>query len=60
MSLLQSLVRSVPARIIFFKFPQTTGEFLLRAFIQYQERQERSTQSRRHLKLVKPDKKVTQ
>jgi hypothetical protein len=36
-----------------FKFPQTTGEFLLRAIIKYPENnKEISTQSRRQVKLV--------
>jgi hypothetical protein len=36
-----------------FKFPQLTGEFLLRAIIKYPENnKEISTQSRRHVKLV--------
>ena len=38
-----------------FKFPQTSGDFLLRAIIQYSENNgEVSTQSRRHVKLVEP------
>ena len=38
-----------------FKFPQTTGDFLLRAIIQYKESSKNvSTQSRRHVKLVEP------
>jgi hypothetical protein len=40
-----------------FKFPQTTGEFLLRAVIHYSENgKDVSTQSRRHVKLVEPKK----
>jgi hypothetical protein len=40
-----------------FKFPQTTGEFLLRAVIQYSENgKDVSTQSRRQVKLVEPKK----
>jgi hypothetical protein len=40
-----------------FKFPQTTGEFLLRAVIQYSESgKDVSTQSRRQVKLVEPKK----
>jgi len=38
-----------------FKFPQTTGDFLLRAIIRYSENNEGvSTESRRHVKLVEP------
>ncbi len=41
-----------------FKFPQTPGDFLLRAIIRYPENNENvSTQSRRLIKLVEPDKK---
>jgi beta-galactosidase len=40
-----------------FKFPQTNGQFLLRAVIQYSENgKEVSTQSRRQVKLVEPKK----
>jgi len=40
-----------------FKFPQATGDFLLRAIIQYPENsKEVSTQSRRHVQLVEPAK----
>jgi beta-galactosidase len=40
-----------------FKFPQTTGEFLLRAVIQYSENgRDVFTQSRRQVKLVEPKK----
>jgi beta-galactosidase len=40
-----------------FKFPQTTGEFLLRAVIQYSENGKAvSTQSRRQVNLVEPKK----
>ena len=43
-----------------FKFPQTTGEFLLRAIIQYSENgKDVSTQSRRQIKLVEPKKEQT-
>ncbi len=41
-----------------FKFPQTTGDFLLRAIIRYAENgKEASAQSRRHVKLVVSDEK---
>jgi hypothetical protein len=41
-----------------FKFPQTTGDFLLRAIIEYRENSVAvSTQSRRYLKLVEPERK---
>jgi len=44
-----------------FKFPQATGDFLLRAVIDYQGNGAVvSTQSRRHLKLVEPVKKVSE
>jgi hypothetical protein len=40
-----------------FKFPSGTDDFLLRGIIQYSENGEDvSTQSRRHVKLVEPDK----
>jgi hypothetical protein len=40
-----------------FKFPQITGEFLLRAVIQYSKNgKDVSTQSRRKVKLVEPNK----
>lgn len=43
-----------------FKFPQATGEFLLRAVIQYPEDGKGvSTQSRRQIKLVEPKKEPT-
>jgi hypothetical protein len=41
-----------------FKFPQTTGDFLLRAIIRYPENgKDVATQSRRKVKLVEPEKK---
>ena len=41
-----------------FKFPQTTGDFLLRAIIEYRGNGGSiSTQSRRYVKLVEPEKK---
>ena len=41
-----------------FKFPQTTGDFLLRAIIEYRRNDAGvSTQSRRYLKLVEPERK---
>jgi beta-galactosidase len=41
-----------------FKFPRTTGDFLLRAIIRYPENgKDVSTQSRRQVKLVEPEKK---
>jgi beta-galactosidase len=41
-----------------FKFPQTTGDFLLRAIIEYRRDDAGvSTQSRRYVKLVEPDRK---
>ena len=43
-----------------FKFPYTTGDFLLRAIIHYPENgKDFSTQSRRHVKLVERDQKTT-
>jgi len=43
-----------------FKFPDTTGDFLLRAIIHYPENgKDFSTQSRRHVKLVGRDQKTT-
>jgi len=43
-----------------FKFPDTTGDFLLRAIIHYPENgKDFSTQSRRHVKLVERDQKTT-
>ena len=40
-----------------FKFPDTTGDFLLRAIIDYRENGANlSTQSRRYLKLVEPER----
>ncbi len=44
-----------------FKFPQTTGDFVLRAIIQYAENgKEVSTQSRRQVKLVAPHRGRTE
>jgi beta-galactosidase len=41
-----------------FKFPQTTGDFLLRAIIEYRRDDAGvSTQSRRYVKLVEPERK---
>ena len=41
-----------------FKFPQTTGDFLLRAILEYQgSGVGLSTQSRRYVKLVEPERK---
>src|SRR6202140_1773301 len=41
-----------------FKFPQTTGDFLLRAIIEYRRNDAGvSTQSRRYVKLVEPERK---
>jgi hypothetical protein len=40
-----------------FKFPQTTGDFLLRAIIEYRGNASVSTQSRRYVKLVEPGKR---
>jgi len=41
-----------------FKFPQTTGDFLLRAILEYRESGVGvSTQSRRYVKLVEPERK---
>jgi beta-galactosidase len=41
-----------------FKFPQTTGDFVLRAIIEYRRNDAGlSTQSRRYLKLVEPERK---
>jgi hypothetical protein len=42
-----------------FKFPSTTGDFLLRAIIEYGENGgEISTQSRRHVRGALPSRKV--
>src|SRR5262252_7146224 len=42
-----------------FKFPQTTGDFLLRAIVVYQDNgADVSTQSRRFVKVVEPEKKT--
>jgi hypothetical protein len=44
-----------------FKFPPITGDFLLRAIIQYRENgDDVSTQSRRHVKLVEPEEGRTE
>jgi hypothetical protein len=41
-----------------FRFPQSAGDFLLRAIVGYSENaKEITTQSRRHLKLVDPAKR---
>jgi hypothetical protein len=41
-----------------FKFPQTTGDFLLRAIIEYRKNDAVvSTQSRRYVKIVEPERK---
>jgi hypothetical protein len=41
-----------------FKFPQTTGDFLLRAIIEYPDNgADLFTQSRRFVKLVEPERK---
>jgi beta-galactosidase len=42
-----------------FKFPQATGSFVLRAIIEYSDNSARvSTQSRRNVELVEPEKKA--